>query len=249
MNYKVKYFIASVVFLAAVFIPFSGKAATLTVSPATGSYNPNDTFSISIYMNTNGQNVVVSAAYLNYDRNSFQAVSIDTADSAFTMETEKIIDSNNGIIKITRGKITPGVNGASILVAKVNFKALYGTTPTADNMTFSFVAGNNTLSTVIKDDGLGTNILSGVNNGKYTVSGAVNPAPAPIIPAPGGGLPGGSFDITPPAQVTNLTYLSTETQVLINWTNPTNGDYNKTKIVRKSIRKKKVPPTRSRDPS
>ncbi len=185
---KLKFFIAfSIVVFLILFAPSLSSAAlngnatqaTLTVSPATGSYNPNDTFTVSIYMNTNGQNVVVAAAYLNYDKNSFQAMSIDTSGSVFTMETEKIIDSSNGIIKITRGIPTPGVNTASGLVAKINFKALYGTTPSADNLTFRFAAGDSTQSTVIKNDGLGTNILSGVYNGKYTVSGQTNPSPAP----------------------------------------------------------------------
>jgi len=157
--------------------------ATLSVSPESGSYNQNGTFTVSVNLNTNGQNVVVAAAYLNYDRNSFQAVSIDTTGSVFTVEAEKIIDSVNGIIKITRGKPTPGVNTASGLIATINFKALYGVTPSADNLTFRFIAGDNTQSTVIKDDGLGTNILSGVYNGRYTVSGDINPSPSPT-PSP-----------------------------------------------------------------
>lgn len=234
-----KFIIASVAFLALLSIPFFGKAslvgstsqATLSVSPATGSYNPNDTFTVSVYMNTNGQNAVVSAAYLNYDRNSFQAVSIDTTGSVFTMAMEKTIDANTGIIKITSGMPTPGVKTASGLVAKINFKALYGTTPSADNLTFRFTAGDSTQSTVIKDDGLGTDILSGVYGGKYTVSGQANPSPVPI-PTP---TPTPNSDTTPPAKVTNLVSTSTETQILLTWTNPTDGDYQKTKILRKTV--------------
>lgn len=237
---KLKRYVASMVFFALLFAPFYGKAslvgtasqATLSVSPATGSYSPNDTFTVSVYMNTNGQNAVVSAAYLNYDRNSFQAVSIDTTGSVFTMSMEKAIDSNNGIIKITSGMPTPGANTANGLIAKINFKALYGTTPSSDNLTFRFAAGDSTQSTVIKDDGLGTNILSGVNGGKYTVSGQANPSPVISTPTPTPtSIPG--TDNVPPAKVSNLSASSTETQVLLTWTNPTDGDYSKTKILRK----------------
>lgn len=239
---KSKLFAASAILLTMLFIPSLGKAAlvgtasqaTLSVSPATGSYSPNDTFTVSVYMDTNGQNIVVSAAYLAYDRNSFQAVSIDTTGSVFTMSMENAIDSNTGIIKITRGIPTPGVNTANGLVAKINFKALYGTAPSSDNLTFRFAAGDNTQSTVIKNDGLGTNILSGVYGGKYTVSGQANPSPAPAsTPTPSPAGPSTPADTTSPNNVTNLTSSTTETQALLAWTNPTNGDYQKTKIVRK----------------
>lgn len=177
-NYYCYHFLV-IFFLGIFIVPFSAKAslvgaanqATLSVYPASGSYKPNDTFTISVMMNTNGQSVVVSAAYLNYDKNSFQVESINTTDSVFTSEAEKIIDSSSGVVKITRGIPTPGVNTASGLVAKINFKALNATVPSADNLNFSFIAGDNTLSTVIKNDGLGTNILSGVYGGRYTISG------------------------------------------------------------------------------
>lgn len=184
---KINLFFVSSVFLIILCMPFYGQAslvgtasqATLSVSPDAGSYNPNDTFTLSIFLNTNGQNIVVSAAYLNYDRNSFQAVNIDTNGSVFTSGMENTLDSNNGVIKITRGIPTPGIKTANGLVAKINFKAIYGTSPSSDNFTFSFTAGDSTKSTIIKDDGLGTNILTGVYNGKYTVSGQSNPAPTP----------------------------------------------------------------------
>ncbi len=143
--------------------------ATLNVSPQTGNYNANDTFTVSIYLSTNGQNVVVTAAYLNYDKTHFQVTSIDTSGSVFSFEAEKIIDSANGKIKITRGIPTPGVNLSNGLVAKINFKALSNVTPATDNLTFNFVAGSTDDSNVILDDGRGTDILSGVLNARYTI--------------------------------------------------------------------------------
>lgn len=148
--------------------------AILSISPQIGAYNVNDNLTASIYINTNGQNVVVAAAYLNYDKTHFEAVNIDTAGSVFTIEAEKVIDANNGIIKITLGKPTPGVNVSNGLVAKINFKALSAVSPTADNFTFQFTAGAANESNVIKDDGLGTDILSGVYNAIYTFASSVS---------------------------------------------------------------------------
>jgi len=175
--YKYSLLIIPILIILPLFFGFNSSAAlvgsvnqaTLTLSPQSGTYNANDNFTVSIYLNTNGQNVVVVAAYLNYDKTHFQALSIDTNGSIFSFEAEKIIDSANGKIKITRGIPTPGVNTSNGLVAKVNFKALSNVTPASDNLTSDFVVDSTTDSNIILDDGRGTDILSGVYNAKYTV--------------------------------------------------------------------------------
>ncbi len=143
--------------------------ATLTSSPPTGSYNANDNFTVNVYLNTNGQNANAVAAYLNYDRTHFQAVSLDVFESVFTIEFENIIDSAKGIIKIGRSQPTPGINTTNGLIAKINFKALSNVSPAADNLTFDFILSSALHSNVFLDDGLGTPILSGVYSAKYTV--------------------------------------------------------------------------------
>ena len=151
--------------------------ATLSFSPGSGTYNPNDTFSVDIYLNTNSLNIDTVAAYLNYDKASFQAISIDTTGSAFTMQAENSIDSNTGVIKITRGIPAPGiVNSANSFVAKINFKAIASTNPASDNLTFQFSVGDAGKSNAFK---AGNVLLSGVYNGKYAVSGNVSPSPTP----------------------------------------------------------------------
>ncbi len=229
-NYKTALFL--IIFLTLTFIAQESQAAlvgntnqaTLTASPQTGTYNINDNFQVSIYVNTGGRNIVVVAAYLNYDRTKFEAVSIDTTGSVFTMETEKVINSTNGTIKITRGIPSPGVNTTNGLVAKINFRATAATSPASDNLTFQFTAGATLESNVILDDGLGTDYLNGVYNGKYTVvttgqcsitsvpNGMVAPYPSCVITcntgyvlsgsscvlSGGDGGGGGNGGITPP---------------------------------------------------
>jgi len=175
--------------------------AILSLSPATGSYNIGDSFSVEVGVNTNGQNVVVVAAYLNYNSSYFRADSIDTTGSIFTTEAEKTIDSTTGVIKITRGIPTPGVNTTSGKVATINFTAISATSPSTDNITFDFAAGSTLESNVILDDGLGTDILNGVYNARYTV------------------IQGGdSLDLTPPA-VSLISVVSiTASGATINWT-------------------------------
>lgn len=174
---KITFSFFVIITICAVFIGFTAKAAivgntsnaTLSISPASGNYNAGDNFTVSIYLNTSNQNVVVAAAYLNYNKNQLEALNIDTTGSIFSFEAEKIIDSANGKIKITRGIPTPGINVSNGLVAKVNFKALSDVTPMTDNLSFVFIPGSSRESSVILDDGRGTNILSGVYNAKYTI--------------------------------------------------------------------------------
>ncbi len=153
----------------------STSQATFSISPESASFGLNDSFTASIYINTNGQSVVAAAAHINFDKNSFQALSIDNTGSIFTIEAEKVIDNANGIIKITRAIPSPGVNVSNGFVAKISFKAISGISPSSDNITFSFAAGSTLESNIIKNDGLGTDILTGVYNAKYSVLGAVNP--------------------------------------------------------------------------
>ena len=101
--------------------------ATLTASPQTGTYSPNNSFQVSIYINTNNQNAVGVSAYLTYDTTHFLATSIDTTGSVFTIEWEKNIATSTGKIKISRTIPTPGVNTTNGLVAIINFTAISAT--------------------------------------------------------------------------------------------------------------------------
>jgi hypothetical protein len=183
--------------------------ATLALSPDLGVYRVGPTFPIDILVNTHGQNVVVVAAYLSYNPALFQIVSIDTTGSIFGTEAENIIDAVNGKIKITRGTPTPGVNVVNGKVATLNIKGLTDINPSSDNITFDFTAGSTNESNVILNDGLGTDIISGVYNGKYTLDG------------------------TPPANVSSFTAAALDSSIALSWVNPS-SDFAGVTILRKT---------------
>ena len=147
--------------------------ASLSVSPQSGKFNVNDTFKVNIYVNTGGQNINVVSAILKFDKNHFQALNIDSSGSVFNMIAETGIDQNTGKIRITLGIPTPdlssGVNTSNGLVAAVTFKALSNVTAVSDNLIFDFASGNSDLSAVFLNDKKGTNILTGVSGGQYTI--------------------------------------------------------------------------------
>jgi surface antigen len=139
------------------------------LSPNKGSYEVGNNFNVDILVNTGGEYVVVGAAYIKYNPKQFQANSIDTTGSIFTIEPEKIIDSSNGMVGITRGVITPGVNTTNGKVAAVNFTALSPVSPKANNLTIVFIPSSTVGSAVCRDDGFGTNMLSGVYGARFSV--------------------------------------------------------------------------------
>ena len=183
--------------------------ATLSLSPDIGVYRTNATFPIDILVNTHGQSVVVVAAYLSYNPSVFQLVSIDTTGSIFGTEAENIIDAVNGKLKITRGTPSPGVNVTTGKVVTLNIRGLTDANPSVDNFTFDFTAGATNESNVILNDGLGTDIISGVYNGKYTLDG------------------------TPPANVSSFSASAGDARVNLSWTNP-GSDFAGVKILRKT---------------
>lgn len=183
--------------------------ASLSFNPDSGIYRVGDTFGVDILVNTHGQNVVVVAAYLNYNPNIFKVVSVDISGSVFTMEAEKVIDSVNGKVKISRGSPSPGVNTTNGNVATINLRGLTNSLPSSDNITFDFAAGATNESNVILDDGLGTDILSGVYNARFTLDG------------------------TPPANVSNFSASSGDNSISLSWTNPTT-DFNGLNILRRT---------------
>ncbi len=144
--------------------------ASLYLSPKEGNYSVDDEFSVDVLINTEGSNVVASAAYLSYNKEKMEAVEINTTDSVFDMQAEKDINAKDGKIKITMGKPTPGIREHAGKVATIRFKALQKTTPYVENITFDFTKGSSLYSTIIIDDKKGTNILDATRGAKIFIN-------------------------------------------------------------------------------
>jgi len=157
----------------------SEEKAVLSVSPESGTYGVGEEFTVDVLVNTKGENVVAVGAYLNYDSAKFRLVNINTDNSVFNTNNScvyngrpcEIINSDTpGQIEIVKAKPSPGVNTNNGLVAQITFQAIEIVEPNEDNLTFTFTApyasGD---SEVILDDAQGTDILSGVDNARFTV--------------------------------------------------------------------------------
>jgi len=263
----------------------AGETASLSLSPSSINVSTNDNFNLNLLIDTDGVDVVVARAIVNYDTNNFSLESYDISNTVFANNACvsegkiacEIIDNNtaSGTISITLAKPTPGVSTSTGLFATLTFKALQEAT---DSITIDFIgAGDYTDSDIILDDGNGTDILNSVVNSTITITdqsgssicesftysswsscqsnstqsrtvisslpdGCINGDPvlsqSCTYNSGGGGGGGGGgrrmpVDTTPPAQPDNFDVAIKNTQATLTWTNPTDSDFFKIKILRK----------------
>ncbi len=136
-------------------------AATLFLAPSMGSYSAGNTFSVSVKVNTEGKAINTTEATLTFDPSKLEVKSISKIGSIFTLWVEEPAFSNSdGMISFAGGKPSPGYTGSSGKLVTVTFKGL---TSGDANVNFSSAS-------VLADDGLGTNILSSLISGSYTIT-------------------------------------------------------------------------------
>ena len=148
---------------------FKAPQASLYLSPNVANYKVGDEFNIDVMVDTKGNNVVVVAAYLSYSKEQMEAASIDLTNSPFPFVAEKQIIAQDGKIKITIGKPTPGINTSAGKIATVRFKAIAKSSPTIENISFDFTQGSSLFSGVFIDDKKGTNALDIIGGAKIFI--------------------------------------------------------------------------------
>lgn len=143
--------------------------AFLYLSPKEGYYKVGDEFNIDIIVNTGGYNVNAVAAYLSYNKENLEVISIDTTNSVFDIKFEEKINPEEGKIKIGLAKPTPGINVYNGKVATIKFKTKKRTTTPKELIYFDFTKDSDLFSGVFLDDMKGTNILDKTRGAKIII--------------------------------------------------------------------------------
>ncbi|HEU4677541.1 MAG TPA: cohesin domain-containing protein [Candidatus Paceibacterota bacterium] len=148
-------------------------AATLRLNPGTGVYTVGTPFTVSILIGTDGKPVNAADGSLSFNPRELQVVGVSRAASIFSLWTAEPSFSNAaGTISFSGGSPS-GYTGSAGMVATVTFKPLGAGTPKVNFQSGSILAA----------DGLGTNVLTGMSGGTYTVSAPTeNPEPEYITP-------------------------------------------------------------------
>jgi len=149
-------------------------AATVVVTPSTGSYSVGQIFTATIQTNPQGRSVNAVEARLNFDSTRLAVTSVGKTGSAFTLwTTEPTFSNAAGTIDFGGGSPTPFSNQSTLIT--VTFRVL------AEGAATVRVGS----ASVLAADGMGTDVYSGPVNASYTMSATATPPPTtPPTPPP-----------------------------------------------------------------
>lgn len=147
-------------------------AATLNVSPATGVYGSGSTFTVRVSVDTKGAAINAADGTITFDNKALQVVSVSRSSSIFNLwTTEPAFSNSAGTINFSGGTPT-GYTGGSGTVMTITFRTLG-----SGSARVNFGSGS-----VLAADGRGTNVLSSMGSGAYTISAASEtPEPEAIV--------------------------------------------------------------------
>lgn len=147
-------------------------AATLSISPSTGVYSTGSTFTVNVLVNTTSQNVNAADGTLSFNPRELSVVSVTRASSIFNLWTAEPTFSNSaGTVSFSGGSPT-GYTGSAGRVMSVTFRSL-----TSGTARVSMTGGS-----VLAADGRGTNVLTSMGGGTYTLTAQeTQPAPEVVI--------------------------------------------------------------------
>jgi len=152
------------------------QAATLYLFPPVGNYLVGTTFSIEVRVNSGGVAINAAEGSLTFNTEELSVVSLSKSDSIFTLWLlEPTFSNSAGTIDFGGGRLY-SFSGDAGRIITINFKA-----KRAVITNVNFISG-----TVLAADGKGTNILTKMTGGTYTLKPVVGPRVpvAPIISSP-----------------------------------------------------------------
>ncbi len=161
---KILFFVFSV-FISGVLFLSTGEIAqaanaSLYLSPANGTNTIGSGFWVNVMVNTDGAEVNTAGGKISFDANKLEVTSLSTGGSVLNLWIKSPVFSNKtGTISFSGGTPSP-FNGRANKLFTINFK-----TKQAGSASVNFVSG-----TILANDGKGTNILTGMGNGIYTIS-------------------------------------------------------------------------------
>lgn len=182
-------------------------AATLSLSPASGTFNKGCPFTLEIILDTQGAQTDGTDAILIYDssRVSATTASIDKGTIYADYPGTNVDDLRNKIVISGLASFSSSFNGRGTF-AKVNFTVKDNAPTGATMIKFDFDANDKTKTTdsnVVQRDNA-VDLLSSVVDGNYIIGtgvcGAAVPTAPPVTILPGTGGPGIVYS-TPSAQV------------------------------------------------
>jgi len=150
--------------IASLAFPIFVLAADLYLSPATGSYSVDQIFPIDVYVSSTDQAINAVSGAISFSPNKLEVVSLSKNGSIFNLWVLEPVFSNNiGIITLEGITLNPGFTGSTGKIIRINFRA--------KESGISLLAFSS--SSVLANDGKGTNVLASIGSGNYTIKSEI----------------------------------------------------------------------------
>lgn len=146
------------------------KAATLSLSPASGTFTVDSIFDVSLFLNTQSESVNAIEVHLKFPPDKLQLVSPSVGKSIIGIWTAPPEFNNQKGEVILRGGIPNGINVSTGLVTKLTFRV-----KSVGDATLKFLDDSKTLL----NDGKGTDVLRDTSAGIYNLT--LPPPAGPIV--------------------------------------------------------------------
>lgn len=183
-NIKIIIFITIITIILAT--PTAALAATLSVSPSTGTFNKGCSVTLTINLNTQSAQTDGTDAILAYDPTRLSATSILNG-TVYSDYPGSNIDSATGRVTVSGlASVSSPFSGSGTL-ATINFTVLEAAPAGATAINFDFDPNNKakTTDSNVVERGTVADVLSAVTNGSFVIGtgSCVSPTPGPGGPA------------------------------------------------------------------
>jgi hypothetical protein len=158
-----------VLFVLASALPVLAEAATLRLSPNTGVYQSGATFTTQVIVNTAGDSINAAEGTISFDPAQLSVVRVTKGPIFSLWAVEPSYSNSAGTITFGGGSPS-GYTGSNGTALSVTFRTKGAGTARVNFQNASVLAA----------DGRGTNVLTNMTGGTYTVS-AANEAPEPEV--------------------------------------------------------------------
>jgi len=173
---KYQYIIIPIIIIGSFLVTTYAHAATLAITPSSAQVAVGNVIEVKVLVNSNGDAINTSAATIQFPPGLLQVMSVSDSQSIFSLWVQNPTFSNsNGTITFTGGVPNPGFIGQNGRIMSVVFRALK-----AGNASLIF-----TNASVLKNDGLGTEDLTGTQQGTIVINAvAQSPTTKPTVSSP-----------------------------------------------------------------
>ncbi|MCL4390192.1 MAG: cohesin domain-containing protein [Patescibacteria group bacterium] len=151
--------------------PGKAYAATLSLSPASGTQAVGTTFSVDIILDPGSDSIGGASAIVTYDTAKLQvqgsSITPGTIFGSTTAALTNTVDTSTGTIRYDSGSLGTAYTGGRGTLATITFKAISAGTA---QVNFTFNTGTTTGTSIVAAASGPNNLLTSVQNGIYTIT-------------------------------------------------------------------------------